>query len=98
MNTSSYKALELAFKNYSSIEFDLMNNCPSTSEYFGTIKNFECKGHWLFITCDLGESLKDDDEGLMICPDLMLLVDDNEHMIWAYCLDEAKSNCFKYLY
>lgn len=97
MNTNSYKALELAFRKYSAIEFDLMEDCPSTSEYYRTIKDFECNGHWLFITIRTDENNIADEDGYVICPDLLLMVDDNENMVWAYCLDEFDNDSFSYI-
>lgn len=97
MHTFSYKALELAFRKYSAIEFDLMKDCPSTSEYYRTIKDFECSGHWLFITQFTQEEILQDENGEIICPDLLLLVDDGQHMVWCYCLDEFDEDSFHYI-
>lgn len=97
MENNSFEALKYAAANIHKYESDLMQDCPSTSEYYGTIKNFECNGHWLFITIPKDDPSPRNEEAEVIAPDLLLLVDDGESMIWAYCLDEFDSDSFNYI-
>lgn len=97
MENNSFKALKFAAAKFSYYESDLMEDCPSSSEYYKTIKNFECIGHWLFITIPKDDPTPTDEEGEVIAPDLLLIVEGGEEMIWAYCLDECDNDSFNYI-